>query len=132
MNAIADTISQAELIEMFRHGGLHDAALIAGKNGWHLIVAVGAGQKTLAHSTGNAYVFPSLDSAAASLHDLGLTRFRVDNTAAGFGPDIAYDAWFRQQVQESLDDPSPTIAHSEVENLFAAKRAALKRKLAGG
>ena len=25
-----------------------------------------------------------------------------------------YDAWFKQQVQESLDDPAPDVPHEEV------------------
>jgi hypothetical protein len=65
------------------------------------------------------------------LHGIGVTAFRVKATAASFDPDIAYDVWLRQQVQESLDDLSPTIARSEVEDMFAARREALKRKMAG-
>jgi hypothetical protein len=131
MNAIVETISQTELIELFARGSLRDTVLMAGKNGWYVSVMLSEGQKTLVHSSGSTHVFPSLDTAAALLHGIGVTAFRVDATAASFGPDIAYDAWFRQQVQESLDDPSPTIAHSEVEDMFAAKREALKRKMAG-
>lgn len=132
MDTIAETISQAELVELIRRDALREASLTGKKNGWQLIVTLDAGRRMLAGPTGTAHVFPTLETAAALMHSLGLTVFRVETADASFVPDAAYDAWFRQQVQESLDDSSPTVAHSEVEELFAAKRAALKRTMAGG
>lgn len=42
-----------------------------------------------------------------------------------------YDAWFRQQVQESLDDPEPDIPHEEVvAGINAILEAAKRRKTA--
>ncbi len=42
------------------------------------------------------------------------------------GPDApAYDAWFRAKVQEALDDIRPPLAHDDVEDHFAKKRAKL-------
>ncbi|WP_373997161.1 hypothetical protein [Duganella sp. SG902] len=41
-----------------------------------------------------------------------------------------YDAWVRQQIQEALDEPRPGIPHSAVKKKFAARRAALLKKLA--
>ncbi|WP_228893809.1 antitoxin PaaA2 family protein [Pseudoduganella aquatica] len=128
MDTIAETISQAELVELIRR----EASLTGRKNGWHLIVTMDSGRRVLAGPGGSAQLFPTLETAAARMHGLGITAFRVDTAGASFPPDPAYEAWFRQQVQDSLDDTSPTIAHSEVEDQFAAKRAALKRKMAGG
>ena len=45
--------------------------------------------------------------------------------------DPEYDAWFRAQVQEALDDPHPGIPSEEVEAHFASRRAASLLKLAG-
>lgn len=45
-------------------------------------------------------------------------------------PDDEYDAWFRAQVQEALDDPRPLIPGEEVEAYFAKKRADLRAKIA--
>jgi hypothetical protein len=42
----------------------------------------------------------------------------------------AYDTWFRQQVQEAIDDPRPSIPHDEVMAEFAERRAALREKIA--
>lgn len=132
MDTIAETVSHAELAELIRCGALREASVTGTENGWHLIVTLDAGRRVLAAPSGPAHVFPTLEIAAALMHSLGLTVFRVETTNARFTPDAEYDAWFRQQVQDSLDDSSATVAHSEVEDLFAAKRAALKRKMAGG
>lgn len=37
-----------------------------------------------------------------------VSEFETEEQAA------AYDAWFREQVVESLDDPRPTIPHDAV------------------
>lgn len=39
-----------------------------------------------------------------------------------------YDAWFRERVQEALDDPRPPVASRTVERRFAARRAAARRR----
>lgn len=44
----------------------------------------------------------------------------------------AYDAWFRQKVQEALDDPRPAIPHEEVEAHFAKRREAALARAAKG
>lgn len=42
----------------------------------------------------------------------------------------SYDSWFRAQVQDSLEDPSPSIPHdqvmAEMREIIAKKRAARK------
>jgi DNA-damage-inducible protein J len=43
--------------------------------------------------------------------------------------DQAYDAWFRAQVQEALDDPRPGLGDEEVRAEFAARRAAILARL---
>lgn len=39
---------------------------------------------------------------------------------------VAYDRWFREQVQEAIDDPHPAIPHdqvmAEMRALIASKR----------
>jgi DNA-damage-inducible protein J len=46
--------------------------------------------------------------------------------------DAEYDAWFRTQVQEALDDPRPGIPDEEVRAHFAKRREELRRKIAAG
>ncbi|MHC8302297.1 antitoxin PaaA2 family protein [Pseudomonas sp. ZS1P83] len=38
-----------------------------------------------------------------------------------------YDAWFRAQVQASLDDPRPSIPDEEAKRLMAIKREKLRQ-----
>jgi hypothetical protein len=40
----------------------------------------------------------------------------------------AYDRWFREQVQESLDDPSPSIPHDQVMAEMRALIGSKRRK----
>jgi hypothetical protein len=39
----------------------------------------------------------------------------------------AYDKWLREQVQEAIDDPRPTIAHADVTNKANARIAAMRK-----
>ncbi|WP_309677812.1 hypothetical protein [Pseudomonas sp.] len=38
-----------------------------------------------------------------------------------------YDAWFREQVQASLNDPRPSIPNEEAKRLMAIKRKKLRK-----
>ncbi|WP_256577279.1 MULTISPECIES: hypothetical protein [Pseudomonas] len=40
----------------------------------------------------------------------------------------AYDAWFKAQVQASLDDPRLSIPNEEVKRLMAIKRDKLRKR----
>lgn len=40
----------------------------------------------------------------------------------------AYDKWFRAQVQEALDDPSPSVPHEQVKAEWAIERAELLKR----
>lgn len=44
----------------------------------------------------------------------------------------SYDRWFRKKVQESLDDPRPSVPHDEVmaemEAIIRAAEARLRKK----
>ncbi|MGE8452925.1 MAG: hypothetical protein ACN6OP_20365, partial [Pseudomonadales bacterium] len=41
----------------------------------------------------------------------------------------AYEAWFTEQVEASLNDTSPLMEDEEAERLFAAHRAALRANI---
>ncbi|AEC18782.1 hypothetical protein PT7_0242 [Pusillimonas sp. T7-7] len=74
--------------------------------------------------------FRRLDTLVTYLKSIGLSQFDVDaanydqTAATAKRPDraaalkqaheaAAYDKWFRAQVQEALDDPSPGISDEE-------------------
>jgi len=40
----------------------------------------------------------------------------------------AYDEWFREGVQQALDDPRPAVPSEAVERHFAKRRAGARRK----
>lgn len=56
----------------------------------------------------------------------------MDTAAPPLAPtsgDQAYDQWLIEKVQQSLDDPRPSIPNDEVKRHFAAKREALRKEI---
>ena len=100
---------------------------------------------------GQPRTWGQFETLAGYLKDLGITEVRV-NTAE-FEPRTttgkkdkrsttasdrmkrahqaaAYDTWFREQVQASIDDQRPSIDDEQARKRFAAKRAALAKRTA--
>ena len=100
---------------------------------------------------GQPRTWRQFETLAGYLKDLGITEVRV-NTAE-FEPRTttgkkdkrsttasdrmkrahqaaAYDTWFREQVQASIDDPRPSIDDDQARKQFAAKRTALAKSAA--
>lgn len=48
--------------------------------------------------------------------------------AAADGDAAAYDAWFKAQVQQAIDDPRPGIPADAAREHFAARRDALRQQ----
>jgi len=46
-------------------------------------------------------------------------------------PEI-YDKWFRERVQEALNDPRPLVDHDKVKDRFAAKRLRAESMISKG
>lgn len=74
-----------------------------------------------------------LQEAGMSIADfmrLALTRTAEDGAVPyGLqGEDPGYDAWFREQVQEALDEPGPFLSHDEVNREMAEYKAELVKK----
>ncbi|MHC8348201.1 antitoxin PaaA2 family protein [Pseudomonas sp. RT4P38] len=55
------------------------------------------------------------------------TTQQRSNAATQQRSNAAYDAWFKAQVQTSLDDPRPSIPNEEVKHLMAIKREKLRQ-----
>jgi hypothetical protein len=49
-------------------------------------------------------------------------------TNAADGDAAAYDAWFKAQVQQAIDDPRPGIPADAAREHFAARRDALRQQ----
>lgn len=52
----------------------------------------------------------------------------ADTTNAADGEAAAYDAWFKAQVQEAIDDPRPGISADAAREHFATRRDALRQQ----
>lgn len=148
---MAETIDHGTLQQLAQAGAVTGAHIVGHSGGWSLRVRYGSTEQPLAAQRSRQMrVFRKFETLVAYLKSLGIAHFDVD--AAGYDPQpvaaarrpdradalkraheaAAYDAWFRAQVQASLDDPRPSVAHEEVEAQFAAQRAALRQRLAQG
>lgn len=76
---------------------------------------------------------------AAKTIDVDVASFDLDPCKTTRRPDrsealkrtheaAAYDAWFREQVQASLDDPRPSVPDDEACARFATRKAALRQQ----
>ena len=147
-----NTIDTAMAKRMLDASAIQGASIIGQPGGWGVMLKFGITEKPLgAQRTDQPRVWRSLDRCMDYLKtELHITR--VDLLDASKHSDAsdktsvrkdtserirqahaaaAYNKWFREQVQASLDDPSPGIANEDVKQNFAAKRAALKQRIAG-
>ncbi len=127
-----DTLLARQMVEA---AALRGASIIGQPGGWSVMLKIGKTEKPLGtQRTDKPRTWRSLDScmtylrdelhivrvdgidasqySAASVH----TKRRADSSARmkAAHEAAAYDKWFRAQVQESLDDPRPSIPHEEV------------------
>ncbi|MTV41215.1 antitoxin PaaA2 family protein [Duganella radicis] len=143
MNSTVHPINQAALINLSKADKVAPIYAVGQKAGWHVMIKQEQASLVLAHEEG-LQIFSTLSALEDYLRGLGITSFLTDvsgldrnakdrKTQERFGEAKKaeeYDRWFRQQVEEALNDPRSSIPHSEVEEKFAARRAALLKKLA--
>lgn len=132
--------------------GAHVGAEVVGSGGsWGIVINYGRSSQTLAATRGTPKTFRQFETLAGYLKGLGIVEYRVN--AAEFEPGegvtkeapnrrsvtasermkrthqaAAYDAWFREQVQASIDDPRPSVSNDQACTLAAARRKALLKK----
>lgn len=128
--------------------GAHVGAEVVGRGGsWGVIINCGRTRQTLMATRGRPKAFRQFETLASYLKDLGIVEYRVDATEFEPGdtqkraPDrrsitasvrmkraheaAAYDAWFREQVQSSIDDPRPSVIDDQARARMAARRQAV-------
>jgi hypothetical protein len=146
--ATSSMIDHSALTKLIDAGAVRGAQVVAQPQGWSLLIQCGQHERPLAaQRSRKVRTWRKLETLVGYLHGLGVTRFDVD--ASGFDrthptntprPDrsdalkkaheaAAYDKWFRAKVQEALDETGPGIPHEVVKAKFAAKRAALRRRM---
>ncbi|MCL2656477.1 MAG: hypothetical protein FWD62_03470 [Betaproteobacteria bacterium] len=144
---MAEAIDHSTLSRLVEAGAIQGAHIVGQPGGWSVMVRYGIHERPLAaQRSRNVRLFRRFETLVAYLKGVGIARFDVD--AAGYDPDTlktvrrpdrsealkraheaaAYDAWFREQVQASIDDPRPSVPDDEVRAHFAAKRAALRQR----
>ncbi|HGL6715176.1 hypothetical protein NTJ56_00755 [Burkholderia contaminans] len=144
-----ETIDQKTLTELVEAGAVGTARVVGRGQGWAISARCGANDRFLSAKRGDVRVFRRFETLVGFLRDIGISRFDVD--ASTFDPDAAgraarpdrsaalkaaheaaaHDRWFREQVQQALDDPRASIPDAEVSADFASRRSALRDRLAG-
>ena len=148
MTTVRDTIDHVTLVRLVEAGAVHSANIIGQAGGWEVVIMCGLTERALAAKRGSVRTFRKFETLVGYLKGLGVAKYQVD--AAGFDPVAlklsrgneaahdrlkaahqanAYDKWFREEVQKSLDDPRPSISDAEVEKHFAAKRKKIQQSI---
>ena len=147
------TIDHGSLRRLVEAGAQVGAEVVGGTGGWGVVINYGRASQTLAATRGKPRTWRHFETLAGYLKELGIVEYRVN--AAAFVPGAAaanaddkrsattsarmkrahqaaaHDAWFRAQVQASIDDPRPNVDDDVARKAFAAKRAALVKRTAG-
>ena len=139
-----ETVDHHTLVRLVEAGAVRGAHVVGQKGGWAVLVRYGMQERPLAaQRSRNVRLFRRFETMVSYLKGLGIARFDVD--AAEYDPDplqstrrpdraealrrahaaAAYDAWFREQVQASLDDPRPSVPDDIAREHFAQRREAL-------
>jgi hypothetical protein len=142
----AETIDHGTLSRLAEAGAVRGAHIVGQSGGWTVRVKYGTTERPLAaQRSRQVRLFRRFETLVSYLKGVGIARFDVD--AAGYDPEtptairrpdrtealkraheaLAYDAWFREQVQASIDDPRPSVPDDEARARFAARKAALRQ-----
>lgn len=142
----ADTIDHGTLSRLVEAGAINGAHIVGQSGGWSILVKYGMIERPLAtQRSRQVRLFRKFETLVSYLKEIGIAQFDVD--AANYAPDAAatirrpdraaalkraheaaaYDTWFREQVQASIDDPRPSIADDEARAQFAQRKAALRQ-----
>ncbi|MCW5233523.1 antitoxin PaaA2 family protein [Verminephrobacter eiseniae] len=144
---MAEMIDHGTLCRLVKAGAVSGAHIVGQRGGWAVLVKYGMTERPLAaQRSRQVRLFRGFETLVSYLKGVGIARFDVD--AANFDPQTtrpsrpdrsdalkraheaaAYDTWFREQVQASIDDPRPSIPGEVVEAKFAAKRQALRKRI---
>ena len=146
------TIDHGTLRRLVDAGALLGAEVVGAAGGWGVVINYGRASQTLAVTRGEPRTFRKFETLASYLKELGITDLRVhtaefEASAVDKPTDrrselasdrmkraheaAAYDKWFRAQVQASIEDPRPNVSDATARAEFAAKREALRLRIAG-
>lgn len=137
-----ETIDHTTLKQLAEAGVVRSAHVVGQEGGWGILVKYGMTERALAAQRSHQVrIFRKLETLVAYLKGVGIARFDVDavnydprSITATKRPDraaamtdahaaAAYTKWLNAEVQEAIDDTSPTIPHDEA---MRRVRAAIK------
>lgn len=127
------TIDHAGLLRLVASRTVWSVHIVAQPGGWTILVKDGATERAVvARHSDEARLFRKLDTLVGFLNSFGIVRFHVDalnwhaastararsssiaNSAGQVDYEVDYNNWLKSEVQEAIDDKSPTIPHDEV------------------
>lgn len=141
-----NTIDTAMARRMVEASAIRGASIIGQPGGWSVMLKMGMIEKPLGtQRTDKPRTWRSLDTCVDYLrNELHIVRVEMLDASNYSDSEVtrrprkdqaermkraheaaAYDAWFRKQVQEAIDDPRPSIPHVEV---MADVRAVIETK----
>lgn len=128
-----ETIDHTTLSRLAEAGAVRSAHVVGQKGGWGLLVKYGMTERALAAQRSHQVrIFRKFETLVNYLKGVGIARFDVDAVNYDAGtlttrtrPDrseamksaheaAAYNKWLKAEVQEAIDDTSPTIPHTDV------------------
>ena len=137
-----ETIDHTTLTMLAEAGVVRSAHVVGQAGGWGVVVKYGMTERPLAaQRSQQVRIFRKLETLVDYLKGVGIARFDVDSASydprsvtTTKRPDraaamkeahaaAAYSKWLKAEVQEALDDTSPTIPHDEA---MRQVRAAIK------
>ncbi|NHZ66928.1 antitoxin PaaA2 family protein [Massilia genomosp. 1] len=137
-----ETIDHTNLTKLAEAGVVRSAHVVGQAGGWAILVKYGMTERALAAQRSHQVrIFRKLETLVEYLKGVGIPRFDVDavnydphSTTTAKRPDraaamkdahaaAAYTKWLKAEVQEAIDDTSPTIQHDEA---MREVRAAIK------
>ena len=141
------TIDHATFSKLAEANGVHGTLVVGQPGGWGIVIKSGTSERPLtAQRSQQARLFRKFETLVRYLKGVGITNFHVDATnwsadtlANRQRPDTsaamkqaheaaAYDKWLKAEIQEAIDDTSPTIPHDEVARNVRAAIAAVRSK----
>lgn len=144
---MAETIDHGTLSRLVEAGAVRGAHIVGQSGGWAVLVKYGMTERPLAaQRSRQVRLFRKFETLVSYLKEIGIVRFDVDaanydaaTATATRRPDradalkraheaAAYDTWFREQVQTSMNDPRPSVPDEEARARFAKRRAALRQR----
>jgi hypothetical protein len=139
----AETIDHATLTKLAQAGLVLSTHVVGRNGGWGIVVKYGAAERTLAAQRSQQIrTFRKLETLVDYLKGVGISRFDVDTLGYDANhadttkrPDraaalkdahqaAAYTKWLKAEIQEAIDDTSPTVPHDEAMRQI---RAAIKQ-----